>query len=136
MALTTKGYGTGSREADNTTHQVKKLTLDNIKSFRDKFDIPVSDKDIEKLPYVRPPKDSPEIQYLLNTRKALGGAIPRRRGHTQKLLPPSPSIFQKYTLGFKDKEVSSTMSFVRMMTDILKDKNLSLIHISEPTRPY
>ena len=73
LALTTKGYGTGSREADNTTHQVKKLTLENIKSFRDKFDIPVSDDDIEQLPYVRPAKDSPEIQYLLKTREGLGG---------------------------------------------------------------
>jgi pyruvate dehydrogenase E1 component len=124
LALTTKGYGTGSREADNTTHQVKKLTLDNIKSFRDKFDIPVSDKDIEKLPYVRPPKDSPEIQYLLKTRDRLGGPIPRRRGHTQKLSQPSDSIFQKFTQGFEDKEISSTMAFVRMMTDILKDKNI------------
>ena len=89
LALTTKGYGTGSREADNTTHQVKKLTLENIKSFRDKFDIPVTDKEIEKLPYVKPPKDSPEIQYLLKTRDGLGGPIPRRRGHTQKLSEPS-----------------------------------------------
>ncbi len=98
--------------------------MDNIKSFRDKFDIPVSDKDIEKLPYVRPPKDSPEIQYLLKTRDALGGPIPRRRGHTQKLAKPSDSIFQKYTKGFENKEISSTMAFVRIMTDILKDKNV------------
>ena len=97
LALTTKGYGTGSREADNTTHQVKKLTLDNIKSFRDKFDIPVSDKDIENLPYVRPPKDSPEIQYLLKTRQGLGGPIPRRRRHTQKLFHHQ-NLFFKNTL--------------------------------------
>ena len=64
LALTTKGYGTGSREADNTTHQVKKLSIENIKSFRDRFDILVSDSEIEELPYVRPPEDSPEIQYL------------------------------------------------------------------------
>ena len=64
LALTTKGYGVGSREADNTTHQVKKLSLDNIKAFRDKFNIPVTDEDIEEIPYVRPPEDSPEIQYL------------------------------------------------------------------------
>ncbi len=64
LALTTKGYGVGSREADNTTHQVKKLSLDNIKAFRDKFNIPVTDEDIEQIPYVRPPEDSPEMQYL------------------------------------------------------------------------
>ena len=124
LALTTKGYGTGSREADNTTHQVKKLTLDNIKSFRDKFDIPVSDHDIEDLPYVRPTKDSPEIKYLLKTRERLGGPIPRRRLHTQKLSTPEVSIFKKYIQGSDGKEISSTMSFVRMMTDALKDKKI------------
>jgi pyruvate dehydrogenase E1 component len=124
LALTTKGYGTGSREADNTTHQVKKLTLENIKSFRDKFDIPVSDNDIEQLPYVRPAKDSPEIQYLLKTRKGLGGPIPRRRQHTKKLSMPASDIFDKYSAGSDGKEVSSTMSFVRMMTDVIKDKKI------------
>jgi pyruvate dehydrogenase E1 component len=69
LALTTKGYGVGSREADNTTHQVKKLSLDNIKAFRDKFNIPVTDDEIENIPYVRPPEDSPEMQYLKKTRQ-------------------------------------------------------------------
>jgi pyruvate dehydrogenase E1 component len=124
LALTTKGYGTGSREADNTTHQVKKLTLDNIKSFRDKFDIPVSDDDIEQLPYVRPDKDSPEIQYLLKTRERLGGPIPRRRQHVKKLTMPDANIFEKYVTGSDGKKVSSTMSFVRMMTDVIKDKKI------------
>ena len=124
LALTTKGYGTGSREADNTTHQVKKLTLDNIKSFRNKFDIPVSDDDIEQLPYVRPAKDSPEIQYLLKTREGLGGPIPRRRQHVKKLAMPDAKIFKKYASGSDGKKVSSTMSFVRMMTDVIKDKKI------------
>ncbi|MDB4842864.1 pyruvate dehydrogenase (acetyl-transferring), homodimeric type [Gammaproteobacteria bacterium] len=124
LALTTKGYGTGSREADNTTHQVKKLTLDNIKSFRDKFDIPVLDDDIEQLPYVRPAKDSPEIQYLLKTREGLGGPIPRRRQHVKKLTMPDANIFDKYATGSDGKKVSSTMSFVRMMTDVIKDKKI------------
>ena len=124
LALTTKGYGTGSREADNTTHQVKKLTLENIKSFRDKFDIPVSDDDIEQLPYVRPAKDSPEIQYLLKTREGLGGPIPRRRQHVKKLTMPDANIFEKYVTGSDGKKVSSTMSFVRMMTDVIKDKKI------------
>ena len=94
LALTTKGYGVGSREADNTTHQVKKLSLDNIKSFRDKFNIPVSDAEIEDLPYVRPPEDSPEIQYLKKTREALGGSIPK-----EGLFPkPYQVQMQKYLL--------------------------------------
>jgi len=124
LAFTTKGYGTGSREADNTTHQVKKLTIDNIKSFRDRFDIPVSDKDIKNLPYVRPSKDSPEIQYLLKTREKLGGPIPRRRQHTKKLPLPSKSIFDKYSTGSGEKLISTTMSFVRMMSDVIKDKKI------------
>ncbi|MDA7563001.1 pyruvate dehydrogenase (acetyl-transferring), homodimeric type [Gammaproteobacteria bacterium] len=124
LALTTKGYGTGSREADNTTHQVKKLTIENIKSFRDKFDIPVSDDDIEQLPYVRPAKDSPEIQYLLKTREGLGGPIPRRRQHVKKLTMPDANLFKKYVTGSDGKKVSSTMSFVRMMTDVIKDKKI------------
>ena len=124
LALTTKGYGTGSREADNTTHQVKKLTLDNIKSFRDKFDIPVSDNEIEQLPYVRPAKNSPEIQYLLKTREGLGGPIPRRRQHLKTLTMPEANIFEKYVAGSDGKKVSSTMSFVRMMTDVIKDKKI------------
>ena len=124
LALTSKGYGIGSREADNTTHQVKKLTIDNIKSFRDRFDIPVSDKDIKNLPYVRPSKDSPEIQYLLKTREKLGGPIPRRRQHTKKLPLPSKSIFDKYSTGSGEKLISTTMSFVRMMSDVIKDKKI------------
>ena len=124
LAFTTKGYGTGSREADNTTHQVKKLTIDNIKSFRDRFDIPVSDKNIKNLPYVRPSKDSPEIQYLLKTREKLGGPIPRRRQHTKKLTMPSKSIFDKYSTGSGEKLISTTMSFVRMMSEVIKDKKI------------
>ena len=75
---TTKGYGTGSREADNTTHQVKKLTTDNLKAFRDRFDIPVLDKDLEKLPYIKFAKNSKEYKYLKETREKLGGPIPAR----------------------------------------------------------
>ena len=69
LALTTKGYGTGSREADNTTHQVKKLTTDNLKAFRDRFDIPVLDKDLEKLPYIKFAKNSKEYKYLKQSRE-------------------------------------------------------------------
>ncbi len=124
LALTTKGYGTGSREADNTTHQVKKLSLENIKSFRDRFNIPVTDKEIEDLPYVRPPKNSPEIQYLHKTRKALGGPIPRRRVKVKKLKEPNLEIFKKIKEGTGNREISTTMATVRIITDLLKDKNI------------
>ena len=122
--MTTKGYGTGSREADNTTHQVKKLSMENIKSFRDRFDIPVSDLEIEKLPYVRPPEDSPEIQYLKNTRKKLGGFIPRRRTLSDKLTMPEDEIFKKLYESTGDRKISTTMAIVRIITDLLKDSGI------------
>mgnify|MGYP001380215102 FL=1 len=124
LALTTKGYGTGSREADNTTHQVKKLSMENIKSFRDRFDIPVSDSEIENLPYVRPPEDSPEIQYLKNTRKKLGGFIPRRRTSSEILKMPNNKIFDKSFESSGERQISTTMAVVRIITDLLKDDNV------------
>ena len=124
LALTTKGYGTGSREADNTTHQVKKLSMDNIKSFRDKFNIPVADSEIEKLPYVRPPEDSPEIQYLKKTREDLGGFIPRRRTTSEVLKIPDNKIFKKLYESSGDRKISTTMAIVRIITDLLKDSEV------------
>ena len=124
LALTTKGYGTGSREADNTTHQVKKLSMENIKSFRDRFDIPVPDSEIENLPYVRPPEDSPEIQYLKNTRKKLGGFIPRRRTLSEILKMPNNKIFDKSFESSGERQISTTMAVVRIITDLLKDDNI------------
>ncbi len=124
LALTTKGYGTGSREADNTTHQVKKLSMENIKSFRDRFDIPISDSEIENLPYVRPPEDSPEIQYLKNTRKKLGGFIPRRRTSSEILKMPNNKIFDKSFESSGERQISTTMAVVRIITDLLKDDNV------------
>jgi len=122
LALTTKGYGTGSREADNTTHQVKKLTLENIQAFRDRFDIPIDDKDLESLPYLRFAEDSPEFKYMQATRKKLGGFLPIRKFDEQPLEAPSPDIFTKYQQGSEGKALSTTMVFVRMMTDLIKDK--------------
>ena len=124
LALTTKGYGIGSREADNTTHQVKKLSLDNIKAFRDNFDIPVNDDEIELLPYVRPPENSPEISYMKKTRKNLGGFIPRRRNKIKKLKMPDNKNFEPLIKGMGDRKVSTTMATVRLMTSLLKDSNI------------
>jgi pyruvate dehydrogenase E1 component len=124
LALTTKGYGTGSREADNTTHQVKKLTLENIQAFRDRFDIPIDDNELETLPYIKFDKDSPEYKYLINTRKKLGGLLPIRKFDDQFLSEPAIDIFKKYQIGSEDKKLSTTMVFVRMMTDLIKDKSI------------
>ena len=124
LALTTKGYGIGSREADNTTHQVKKLSLENIKAFRDNFDIPVNDDEIEALPYVRPPENSPEISYMKKTRKNLGGFIPRRRNKIKKLKMPDAKNFESLLKGMGDRKVSTTMATVRLITSLLKDSNV------------
>ena len=124
LALTTKGYGVGSREADNTTHQVKKLSMDNIKAFRDKFNIPVTDDEIESIPYVRPADDSPEIQYLKKTRDGLGGPIPRRRNISEVLPSPNDLPFTKLYEGTGERKISTTMAAVRVFTDLLKDKDI------------
>lgn len=124
LALTTKGYGTGSREADNTTHQVKKLTLENIQAFRDRFDIPIEDKELGNLPYLKFSEDSPEFKYMIETRKKLGGFIPVRKFDDQPLDPPNSDIFLKYQAGSDNKALSTTMVFVRMMTDLIKDKSM------------
>jgi pyruvate dehydrogenase E1 component len=122
LALTTKGYGTGSREADNTTHQVKKLTAENIQAFRDRFDIPIENSELDKLPYIKFEKDSPEYKYLTETRQKLGGFLPVRKFDEQPLSNPANEIFNKYKQGSRDKKLSTTMVFVRMMTDLIKDK--------------
>ena len=124
LALTTKGYGVGSREADNTTHQVKKLSLDNIKIFRDRFDIPVSDDEIEDLPYVRPKEDSPEIKYLKQTREKLGGPVPKRREHSETLKLKNKDAFKVLHEGSGERKVSTTTNCVRIMNNLIKDENL------------
>jgi pyruvate dehydrogenase E1 component len=124
LALTTKGYGTGSREADNTTHQVKKLTIENIQAFRDKFDIPIDNNDLEELPYIKFEKNSPEYKYLIETRQKLGGFLPIRKFDEQPLGEPANKIFNKYKLGSEEKKLSTTMVFVRMMTDLIKDQSI------------
>jgi len=124
LALTTKGYGTGSREADNTTHQVKKLTTENIQAFRDRFDIPLDNDELEDLPYIKFEKDSPEYKYLIDTRQRLGGFLPVRKFDDQPLKEPTAEIFSKYQKGSEDKKLSTTMVFVRMMTDLIKDNSI------------
>jgi len=124
LALTTKGYGTGSREADNTTHQVKKLTAENIQAFRDRFDIPLDNDELEDLPYIKFEKDSPEYKYLIETRERLGGFLPVRKFDDQPLVEPNAEIFSKYQKGSEDKKLSTTMVFVRMMTDLIKDNSI------------
>lgn len=126
LPMTVKGYGIGSRQADNNVHQVKKLTTENLRSFRDQFDIPIADKDLEKLPYYHPGKDSAEVEYMLERRKALGGFLPSRRKQFSKTEPaPGADTFTSHFKGSGDRAISTTMALVRIIASLLKDKHYS-----------
>ncbi len=123
LAKTVKGYGLGEAgEGRNVTHQQKKLSEDELRFFRDRFEIPVSDKDLAEAPYYKPAEDSEEIQYLKERRNALGGPIPSRRVRTEPLPQPA-GIWERYFEGV-DRDVSTTMVFVQMLTQLLKDKEI------------
>ncbi len=126
LAKTVKGYGMGGAgEAQNITHQQKKMDVDSIRQFRDRFNVPVSDEDIENIPYYRPAADSPEIQYMLERRKQLGGFLPQRRAEFQALEIPGLEVFESLLKTTGDREISSTMAFVRTLAILLRDQNLA-----------
>ena len=125
LAKTVKGYGMGSAgEGRNIAHQQKKLTADDLKHFRDRFQIPVSDEEIEaRVPFYRPPDDSPEIRYLRARRERLGGALPARR----EAAPPlavAAGLFDRHCTGSGGREFSTTMAFVRLLATLLRDPEL------------
>ena len=121
LAKTVKGYGMGDAgEAENDTHQVKKLDLDELKYFRDRFDIPLSDEELESVPYYRPPENTPEIQYLRAKRSALGGPIPKRIEVQAGFPIPELSAFENQLTGTGDREISTTMAFVRLLGTLLR----------------
>ncbi len=125
LAKTVKGYGMGAAgEGLNTAHQQKKLDLDALKEFRDRFNIPISDKDIGEIPYCKPAPDSPEIEYLQERRHALGGYLPQRRHNPPKLTVPPLEIFKTQLDGTGEREASTTMALVRMLTALTRDKQI------------
>jgi pyruvate dehydrogenase E1 component len=125
LAKTVKGYGMGDAgEAENDTHQVKKLDLDELKHFRDRFDIPLTDKQLEDIPYYRPPEDSPEMVYLRRQRKALGGPIPQRTTASETLEIPGLDAFSQHLEGTGKRANSTTMAFVRMLSTLIRDKQI------------
>ncbi|MDX1481281.1 MAG: pyruvate dehydrogenase (acetyl-transferring), homodimeric type [Woeseiaceae bacterium] len=126
LAKTIKGYGMGSAgEGQNVAHQQKKLDVDALKEMRDRFDIPVSDKEIEDVPYYKPAKDSIELEYLHERRRELGGYLPqRRRKVDQALTVPPLETFKTQLDGTGEREASTTMAFVRMLTTLSKDKQI------------
>jgi pyruvate dehydrogenase E1 component len=125
LAKTVKGFGMGKAgEGQMVTHQQKKLDDQALKAFRDRFNIPVSDEDIAKLPYARPADDSEELKYLRERRMSLGGFLPARRGETQPLPIPALETFSALLEGSGDRQISTTMAFVRILTSLLKDKSI------------
>ena len=125
LAQTVKGYGLGSAgEAANDTHSVKKLDLDSLRRFRDRFAIPVSEEQLENVPYYRPEENSPELEYLRKRRKALGGPLPARQADFKAMTVPPLDAFKKQLESSGEREISTTMAFVRVLSTLIKDKEI------------
>ncbi|MFU8764986.1 MAG: pyruvate dehydrogenase (acetyl-transferring), homodimeric type [Haliea sp.] len=125
LAMTVKGYGTGEAgEANNETHSLKKLDLDSLKAFRDRFGIPISDAELKDVPYYRPAPDSPEMRYMKQRREELGGFIPARRKEMQLLETPPLTALDNQLKGSGKREISTTMAFVRILSTLVKDKQI------------
>ena len=127
LAKTIKGYGMGaSGEGQNTAHQAKKMDQDSLKKFRTRFDIPVTDEQIESgdLPYYRFPEDSEEMRYLRERRNSLGGYLPQRNPNLEALPIPELSAFDAQLQSSGEREFSTTMAFVRILSTLLKDKQI------------
>ncbi|WP_416139663.1 pyruvate dehydrogenase (acetyl-transferring), homodimeric type [Halomonas sp. HK25] len=128
LAHTVKGYGMGSGdgEAANEAHQVKTMEYEALKTFRDRFGIPLNDEQLKEVPYYKPEDDSPELKYMHLQRERLGGFVPSRRSDFEALdIPPlDDKIFASQTGGSKGREVSTTMAFVRVLNGLVKHKEL------------
>ncbi len=129
LAHTIKGYTLGKHfEGRNATHQMKKLTLDDLKAFRDMQHIPISDAELEKDPYLppyyHPGADAPEIKYMLDRRKALGGFLPSRNTDAAPLKLPEDKTYDVIRKGSGKQEVATTMAIVRILKELLRDKEI------------
>ncbi len=125
LAKTIKGYGMGeSGEAQNITHQQKKMSGVSIRNFRDRFRIPVPDEKLDEVPYVTFPRDSPEFEYMEDERMELGGYLPVRRPKAYPLAVPELAAFERFLKSTEDREISTTMAFVQILQLLLRDKNL------------
>ena len=123
LAHTIKGYGLGeSGEGKNISHQQKKLNDHELKEFRSRFNIPISDTEVAKAPFYRPAEDSPEMQYIRQRRSALGGCLPLRRTEISVLKTPSEEIFEEFYKGTEGRAVSTTMAYVRVLSKLLRDE--------------
>src|SRR5687768_16968334 len=124
LAKTVKGYGMGAvGEGKNIAHQQKKMPIEALKHFRDRFNIPVADDKLADIPYFKPADDSPEMKYLRELRAARGGSLPQRRRKSKRLEVPKLETFKALTDATGEgREISTTMAFVRMLTALVKDK--------------
>jgi pyruvate dehydrogenase E1 component len=125
LAMTVKGYGLGEGgEAQNETHSVKKLGVEELKKFRDRFGVPISDEELKTVPYYRPAADSPEMVYMRKKREELGGYLPARQADFEALKIPGIDNFSAQLKATGKREISSTMAFVRMLSTLVKDKEI------------
>ena len=125
LARTIKGYGLGeSGEGRNVSHQQKKLNEDEMREFRSRFGIPLSDNALAEAPFYRPPENSPEIHYLRARREELGGYVPQRAVRAPRLVADHDDLFEEFAKGSEGREVSTTMAFVRMLTKMLRDPEM------------
>ena len=125
LAKTIKGYGMGaSGEGQMITHQAKKMTEDALLAFRDRFELPLSDEQVRRADYYKPPEDSPEMQLLLESRARLGGSLPVRRRKADPLPVPELGLFANQLEDTGERQISTTMAFVRILAALLRDKQL------------
>ncbi len=125
LAKTIKGYGMGgSGEGQMVTHQAKKMTEDALMAFRDRFELPLSDEQVRAAEYLKPPDEAPEMVYLRERRAALGGSLPARRRTAAALPVPELSVFASQLEGSGERQISTTMAFVRVLAALLRDKTL------------
>ncbi len=130
LAKTVKGFGMGEAgEGQNINHQLKKMSVDAVRAFRDRFDLPVSDDQLEDMPYLRPAPGSAEERYFAQRRQAQGGQLPARVTHVDPLPVPALSAFATQLQGSGERGQSTTMGFVRILTTLLKDPELGKLII-------
>jgi pyruvate dehydrogenase E1 component len=125
IARTIKGYGLGEAgEGKNITHQQKKMNEDELRAFRTRFGIPISDADIHSTPFYRPAEESGEIRYMRERRTALGGFIPNRKTRSAPLAPVAHDVFEEFSKGTDGRKASTTMVFVRLLSKLMRDKDI------------
>ena len=125
LAKTVKGYGMGEAgEGQNITHQQKSMDIESLKKFRDRFDLPITDEQVENLSFYKPAEDSPEMQYMAERRSAMGGFVPQRRRKGNELTVPALSAFENMLVATGEREISTTMAFVRILATLVRDKQI------------